>query len=204
MTRVDGRAPLRSVSGVLFDFDGLLADTAPVWRAAAAAVAPGWTEADDRSLHGLDTGAAMTRLSARAGREVTEDDILTAYRERFEQVRLMPGAAELVRSLEVPLAVATNSPTDLVAAQLEALGLRDAFVAVVGLAPPLAPKPAPDLYLEAARRLGLRPGECVALDDSPPGVLAAAAAGCRVIGVSAVTLPVARQVASLTELVGDL
>lgn len=189
--------------GVLFDFDGLLAETAPVWRAAAAAVAPGWTEADDRSLHGLDTGAAMTRLSARAGREITEADILGAYRERFDRVRLMPGAAELVRSLGVPLAVASNSPTDLVADQLAVLGLRDAFVAVVGLEPPLSPKPAPDLYEAAAARLGLRPGECVALDDSPPGVLAAATAGCRVIGVSAVALPVARQVASLTELVGS-
>ncbi|GLZ51481.1 HAD family phosphatase [Actinomycetospora sp. NBRC 106378] len=188
--------------GVLFDFDGLLADTYPVWRAASVAVVPTWTEEDERSLHGLDTETAMTRLSARAGREVTREEILGAYRERIDQVRLMPGAAELVRSLDLPLAVASNSPTDLVGEQLVALGLGDAFVAVVGLEPPLAPKPAPDLYEAAARRLGLLPGECVALDDSPAGVLAAASAGCRVIGVSAATLPVDRQVTSLTELVG--
>ncbi|WP_433802720.1 HAD family hydrolase [Actinomycetospora sp. CA-084318] len=187
--------------GVLFDFDGLLADTAPVWRAAAAAVAPGWTEVDDRALHGLDTDATLGRLGERAGREVTREEILAAYRARIDQVRLMPGAADLVRSLAVPLAVASNSPTDLVGEQLIALGLGDAFVAVVGLGAGMAPKPAPDVYEAAARRLGLLPGECVALDDSAPGVLAAATAGCRVIGVSTATLPVARQVASLTELV---
>jgi HAD superfamily hydrolase (TIGR01509 family) len=86
----------------------------------------------------------------------------------------------------MPLAVASNSPRVLVDLALASSGLADAFAAVVCGDEVEDLKPAPDIYLEAALRLGARPEETVALEDSPTGVAAARAAGMYVVGVPSV------------------
>jgi HAD superfamily hydrolase (TIGR01509 family) len=101
-----------------------------------------------------------------------------------EAVRL-PGAAELVASLSgrVPLAIASNTDRDLVLFALAAAGFDGAFGVVVSAEDVARPKPAPDIYFEACRRLGVRPSDSIALEDSPTGVAAAKAAGLAVIAV---------------------
>jgi HAD superfamily hydrolase (TIGR01509 family) len=98
-----------------------------------------------------------------------------------------PGALDLVERLRgagVPIAVASNSRREFVERTLSSVGLLGGpFQAVVSAEDVEHPKPAPDIYLEAARRLGAEPSRCAALEDSPTGVAAAAAAGMYVIGV---------------------
>ena len=101
-------------------------------------------------------------------------------------VEPMPGAVELIaelRGLGRPMAVASNSERRLVDLALNGTGLADSFGAVVAGDEVSNPKPAPDLYLEACRRLGASPRESVAVEDSPRGSAAARAAGVFVIGI---------------------
>jgi HAD superfamily hydrolase (TIGR01509 family) len=114
----------------------------------------------------------------------------------------LPGAVELVGALRgagVPVGVASNSPHVLVDASLRSAGLHEAFAAVVSAQDVARGKPAPDVYLEACRRLDADPAQSVALEDSPTGVEAARAAGLHVIGVPSlegVELPGAHTVAA--------
>jgi HAD superfamily hydrolase (TIGR01509 family) len=107
--------------------------------------------------------------------------------EALAGVEPRPGALELLERLigaGVPVAVASNSQREFVQRTLSSAGLLDGrFATVVSVEDVEHPKPAPDIYLEACRRLGAEPGACVALEDSPTGVAAAAAAGMYVIGV---------------------
>jgi beta-phosphoglucomutase-like phosphatase (HAD superfamily) len=121
--------------------------------------------------------------------------------EALAGVEPRPGALELLERLaeaDVPVAVASNSQREFVQRTLSGAGLiprarsRDGwvggdaygqFVSVVSVEDVEHPKPAPDIYLEACRRLGAEPRECAALEDSATGVAAARAAGMYVIGV---------------------
>jgi len=107
-----------------------------------------------------------------------------AYRENLP---LLPGAVDSVRDLAArwPLAVASSSPRSLIEAVLTSAGLRSAFAAVVSSEEVARGKPAPDVYLTAAERLGVQAAACVAIEDSSNGLRAAAAAGCRVIAIPA-------------------
>jgi beta-phosphoglucomutase-like phosphatase (HAD superfamily) len=97
----------------------------------------------------------------------------------------MPGALDLIAELRGrrPLAVASNSHRHLVDLAVGGSNLADAFDAIVASDEVPRPKPAPDLYLEACRRLGSSPEATVAIEDSPPGAAAARAAGLFVIGI---------------------
>ena len=105
--------------------------------------------------------------------------------EMAKGVRPLPGALELAEELRgsVPIAVASNSPREILAGALEAAGLSDAFDVVIGVDEVSEAKPAPDLYLTASERLGAPPAESIAVEDSPAGVAAARAAGLYVIGI---------------------
>jgi len=85
-----------------------------------------------------------------------------------------------------PVAVASNSPRSHLLAGLTRTGLADRFEAVIGVEDVAEPKPAPDLYLRACELLGAAPAGSLALEDSPPGVAAARAAGLYVVGVPSV------------------
>ena len=105
-------------------------------------------------------------------------------------VEAMVGARELLHELRergTPLGLVSNSPLAFVRRSLEIAGFEDRFDVVVSAHETAAPKPAPDPYLEACRRLGVEPGpQVVALEDSPTGVAAARAAGLTVIGVPSI------------------
>jgi len=111
-----------------------------------------------------------------------------AYRERLP---LLPGAAEAVRALEARwmLGLASSSNRKLIMLVLEQTGLVEAFSAVVSAEEVARGKPAPDVYLEAAARFAVAPGECVAVEDSSDGLRSAAAAGMVVVAVPNAAFP---------------
>jgi HAD superfamily hydrolase (TIGR01509 family) len=101
------------------------------------------------------------------------------------ELPLLPGAREAVRALAErwPLGLASSSNREIIDLVLELAGLTDAFAATVSSEEVARGKPAPDVYLEAARRLGVAPGDCAAVEDSTNGLRSAAAAGMTVIAL---------------------
>jgi len=171
-----------------------------------------WTPAVKEAMLGRSGTAAGETLAgfsgdppARAGALMDELNGRFADVLATRTVEPMPGAAALVARLAaaaLPLAVASNSPAHLVARVLDRVGLAPAFAHVVCAGPPLAPKPAPDVYATACAALGVPVARAVALEDSPTGVRAARAAGLYTIAVPSLGSGIGAhyEVASLNDL----
>jgi HAD superfamily hydrolase (TIGR01509 family) len=186
-------------AAVVFDNDGLLLDTESVWTRAEqdlfASRGLEFTPADKRELVGSSAalaGEVLARRLAEEGREAELIEELNALvvAELERGVEAMIGARDLLGRLRergTPIGVVSNSPLVFVLRSLELAGFEDHFDVVLSAHEVAAPKPAPDPYLEACRRLGVPAGpDVVALEDSPAGVAAARAAGLTVIGVPSV------------------
>ena len=184
-------------AGIVFDNDGLLLDTEPCWTRAETSVFERHGHAFDlqakRALVGTapETAArVLERLLDLPGRgkELSAELYALALEEIAAGAQPRPGAVELLGALDGrwPVAVASNSPRSHLLAGLERTGLADGFDVVLGVEEVGEPKPAPDLYLRACELLGVAPICSVALEDSPPGVAAARAAGLFVLGVPSV------------------
>jgi len=184
---------------VIFDNDGLLLDTESVWTRAEEDLferrGHEFTPADKLELVGSSAAIAGGILERRLGEpgragELIEElnELVVAELERG--VEAMVGARELLAALGergTPLALVSNSPIVFVRRSLQIVGLEDSFDVILSAHEVGAPKPAPDPYLEACRRLGIEPGPTVfALEDSPSGVAAAVAAGLTVIGIPSI------------------
>jgi HAD superfamily hydrolase (TIGR01509 family) len=183
-------------AGVVFDNDGLLLDTEDAWTRAEVTLferrGRQFTPEHKRSLIGSAHAQAAKKLEAMLqaageGETLMEELHELVMQEALAGVAPRPGALALLeRLLEsgTPIAVASNSRRDFVERTLSGAGLLDGrFDAVVTVEDIAHPKPAPDIYLEACRRLGAEPVECAALEDSQVGVTAAASARMYVIGV---------------------
>ena len=181
---------------VVFDNDGLLLDTESVWTRAEQDLFERrgieFTPEHKRELVGTSAeiaGAVLERRLNEPGRaaELIEELNALVVAELEHGVEAMVGARELLHSLRsrgTPIGLVSNSPLVFVRRSLEIAGFEDHFDVVLSAHEVAAPKPAPDPYLEACRRLGVEPGpSVVALEDSPTGVAAARAAGLTVIGV---------------------
>jgi HAD superfamily hydrolase (TIGR01509 family) len=184
-------------SGIVFDNDGLLLDTEPCWTRAETAVFERHGREFDldakRALVGTapETAArVLERLLELPGRgeELSAELYALALEEIATGAEPRPGAVDLLGTLggRWPVAVASNSPRSHLLAGLTRTGLAGRFDAVLGVEEVVEPKPAPDLYLRACELLGAMPTGSVALEDSPPGVAAARAAGLYVVGVPSV------------------
>ncbi|MFI5926395.1 HAD family hydrolase [Micromonospora sp. NPDC051543] len=182
------------VDAVVFDLDGVIVDSEPVWeevrRAYVAAHGGAWQPDTQRRLMGMSTGEWAHYLSGELGVRRTAaqvaDEVVREMAQRYtEHVPLIDGADDVVRRLAArwPLGLASSSPTRLIAAALEATGLTDAFGATLSTEETERGKPAPDVYLSVAQRLGVDPARCAAVEDSSNGVRSAAAAGMRVVAV---------------------
>ena len=184
---------------VVFDNDGLLLDTESVWTRAEQDLferrGREFTPADKRELVGTSAeiaGQVLERRLAEPGRaeELIEELNELVIAELEHGVEAMVGARELLHALKargMPIGLVSNSPLAFVRRSLEIAGFEDSFDVVVSGHETAAPKPAPDPYLEACRRLGVAAGpSVVALEDSPTGVAAARAAGLTVIGIPSV------------------
>ncbi len=181
---------------VVFDNDGLLLDTESVWTRAERDLFERrgleFTPKHKRELVGTSAEIAGGILESRLGEpgratELIEELNELVVAELEHGVEAMIGARELLHELKqrgTPLGLVSNSPLRFVQRSLEIVGFVDRFDVVLSAHEVPAPKPAPDPYLEACRRLGVEAGPAVvALEDSPTGVAAARAAGLTVIGI---------------------
>ena len=122
-----------------------------------------------------------------------------------EAVPVVPGAPEAVAraAARVPVAIASSAHPAVIRAALAATGLGAVFSAIVSSDDVPSGKPAPDVYLEAARRLGIDPGRCLVVEDSSNGVVAARAAGMHVVLVPNPSVPPGPEAAEVADLVVD-
>jgi HAD superfamily hydrolase (TIGR01509 family) len=182
------------VDAVVFDLDGVIVDSEPVWeqvrRAYVAEHGGEWQPDTQRRLMGMSTGEWADYLSGELGVDRPADRVATEVvdemaRRYREHVPLIPGADRVVRRLAAdwPLGLASSSPPRLIEVALTAAGLTDAFRFTLSTERVARGKPAPDVYLAVAERLGVVPAACVAVEDSSNGVRSAAAAGMRVVAV---------------------
>ena len=180
--------------GVVFDLDGVLVESEHLWEENwtrhAAAHDYVWLETDTATVQGMSVPEWSGYMAERIGRgrpeEIAEaviDGMIGAL--HGGRVDLLPGAPEMVAAAadRVPIAVASSAPRRLIAAVLEAPGLHQHFSAFVSSEEVPRGKPSPDVYLEAARRIGVLPTSCAAVEDSSNGIRAGAAAGMTVIAI---------------------
>lgn len=196
----------------MFDLDGVLLDSEQVWDGARRDFVE---EAGGRWRDGAST--AMLGMSAPEwSRYVAEElrvplppadidrevvrRVIARYREALP---VLPGAREAIERLGArwPLGLATSSNREVVDAVLEALGVADRFVATVSSEEVGRGKPAPDVYLEAARRMGVDPAAAAAIEDSSNGLRSASAAGMTVIAIPNPHFPPAPDALALADVV---
>lgn len=181
---------------MIYDLDGLLIDSEPCWRRAEMEVlsSVGVPLTPERALEttGLRLDEAVAYWAVRyPWTAVSHEEVVHRILQRVlallaEQVPLKAGVREslaAVRRVGLRVAVASSSPSRLIEGALERVGLRSEFEQVVSAEGERFGKPHPGVYLTAAKRLGVSPGECLALEDSVNGVLAATSAGMRCIAV---------------------
>lgn len=197
---------------VLWDMDGTLIDTEPYWIAEEYALVEAaggrWTEQDALDLVGQDLRVSARTILDRTPVTGTVDDVVHTLlagvvRRTREHMPWRPGARALLTELteaQVPSALVTMSWAPLADVLVERLP-EGAFAAVVTGDQVARGKPYPDPYLEAARRLGVEPSRCVAVEDSPTGAASATAAGVPTLvvphTVQVPSMPGARQLPSL-------
>ncbi|MGH3869812.1 MAG: HAD family hydrolase [Pseudonocardiaceae bacterium] len=191
---------------VIFDCDGLLVDTHGHWDRAYTALFTRYRvplrRADRRHLVGLGLERLGHALADLLDHPVPPGALAQQIRELVATntgagVVALPGARELVTALTGtrPLAITSNSPAEITRDYLQATGIPDTFDTIVGAGDADHPKPAPDLYQETCRRLGVPCSQVVVLEDSLIGVQAARAAGTIVFAIPnlAETHPVAHR-----------
>jgi HAD superfamily hydrolase (TIGR01509 family) len=184
------------MQAVIFDMDGLMLDTEPLaaraWTVAAAARRMRYDEAVNPRLVGRTFADCRTLILDHHGSDYPVDMLMDAWHEAYdaiverEGVALKPGLLELLDWLEaqhIDKGVATSTRRERARAKLEQTGLIARFSALVGGDEIAHGKPAPDIFLLAAKRLGRAPRDCLVLEDSPAGLEAALRAGMDAIVV---------------------
>jgi len=182
------------IEAVVFDLDGVIVDSEHVWeevRAAYTRESGGrYTERATRDMMGMSAPEWSAYMASELGVPGTPEEINAAVVERMlarygEAPPLIPGAVDAVRAIAKrwPVAIASSSNRELIDVVLAAAGLADVVRVAVSSEEVERGKPAPDVYLEAARRLGVDPSRCVAVEDSENGIRSAKAAGMSVVAI---------------------
>ncbi len=184
------------IEAVIFDMDGLLIDSEPLWRIAETramnAIGVPMVEEDGFLTMGLRTDEVVefwyarhpwTETSKREVEGAIVGNVIALIDERGEA---LPGAVEAVRAVRAAgyaVGLASSSAMEIIEAVLEKIGLRSDFAVLQSAEHEPYGKPHPAVYIECARRLGVPPANCLALEDSPAGVLAAKAAKMTCIAI---------------------
>jgi mannitol-1-/sugar-/sorbitol-6-/2-deoxyglucose-6-phosphatase len=207
MTRQLANSP---ITAVIFDMDGVLIDSEITWQQVreefAAQRGKQWTEDDHRHVMGSSTLHWANYMQARLVPDWTTEQVIdvirSAVRTTYERrLPLLPGAIEAVRTAASfgKVGLASGSETSLIDFVLEKSGLNKVFQVVVYGDTLERGKPAPDIYLEAARRLAVPPNQCVGIEDSANGIRSLHAAGMRIIAVPGEQFPLAPEILSLAD-----
>ncbi len=179
---------------VIFDMDGVLMDSEQLWNEAKEelVLARGghWRDDAPHAMMGMSSPEWSEYMHTELGVDLNAPEINREVVQRIEKLYrehlpLLPGAVDVVRSLHRrwPLALASSANREIIDFVLDAAGIAGEFSATVSSEEVQRGKPAPDVYLEAARRLGIAPERCVAIEDSSNGLRSAVAAGMAVIAM---------------------
>jgi HAD superfamily hydrolase (TIGR01509 family) len=182
------------IEAVVFDLDGVLVDSEHVWDEArkdlAAERGGRWHERASRDMMGMSSPEWSRYMHDEIGLPETPEEISAEVVRRLEEIYsrelpLVDGAREAVDRLAArwPLALASSSNRELIDLVLDLSGLALHFRVTVSSEEVARGKPAPDVYLEAARRLGVQPESCAAIEDSENGIRSAKAARMRVLAI---------------------
>lgn len=201
-----------AVEAIIFDMDGVLVDTEPYWLASrttfAARLGKSWTMDDQHHAMGRGTVEWAHVMRERLMIDMPIDEIIEQVRggvlERIAaRMPALPGALEAVHTAAsaCPVALASGSPTQVIHMVMGLTGLDRVFeVIVYGDEIPRG-KPEPDIYFEAARRLGIAPERCLGIEDSANGLRALRAAGMKVMAVPSPGFTPAPEVLALADIV---
>ena len=187
LPRVDIVFPTRRFGGYIFDCDGTIADTMPLhfraWTRAMEELGGKFPEELFYAWGGKPTDVIVGQLNAKFGLSLDVEKTVRRkedyYLAMVAEVTPVQPVLDYAKSIHgtAPMAIASGGHHELVDATLAALGITELFDAVVCVEDYVHGKPAPDPFLEAARRLGVPAGDCVVFEDSPTGIEAAEAAG---------------------------
>jgi HAD superfamily hydrolase (TIGR01509 family) len=183
-----------AINAVLFDLDGVLIDSEPVWeevrRGLVSELGGHWQPDTQKRLMGMSTAEWSRYLSVELGvgmpPDVVADEVIRRMGERYSQaLPLLPGAVDAVWRLvrRWCLGLASSSPTKLIEVVLGRAGLTECFEAAISTEDVAHGKPAPDVYVAVATQLEVPCDQCAAIEDSSNGLKAARAAGMRVIAI---------------------
>ena len=182
------------IDAVVFDLDGVIVDSEQVWdevrEAYTREVGGTYTDEATRSMMGMSS-TEWSRYMAEALRvpgtpaEINEAIVARMLERYGEEPPLIPGAVDAVRRIAAgwPLAVASSSNPELIEVVLRSARLEELFPVTVSSQEVACGKPAPDVYLEAAAKLGVEAVRCAAVEDSHNGIRSAKAAGMRVVAI---------------------
>jgi HAD superfamily hydrolase (TIGR01509 family) len=199
-----------AIEAVVFDLDGVLVDSEHVWDAARKELAAGegrpWPEQASRDMMGMSSLEWSRYMHEVVGLPEPPEEISAKVVLRLEEIYrrelpLIDGAVEAVERLAErwPLGLASSSNRELIDLVLELSGLARHFLATVSSEEVPRGKPAPDVYLEAARRLGVSPARCAAVEDSENGIRSAKSAGMRVLAIPNPRYPPAEDALALAD-----
>ena len=202
------------IHAVVFDLDGVLIDSEHVWdevREGLARERGGrWHERAQEDMMGMSSTEWSRYMHdviglAEAPEEIDAEVVRRMQARYAQELPLIDGAIEAVRRVasSFRLAVASSSNRPLIDAVLEQSGLAALFEATVSSEEVARGKPAPDVFLEAARRLGVPPERCAAIEDSANGIRAARAAGMRVVAIPNHRYPPPADALALADVVLD-
>jgi HAD superfamily hydrolase (TIGR01509 family) len=183
-------------AAVVFDNDGTFLETESVWSRAEAELFArrGLSFLAEHKLELIGTSFAHASVALEGfldepgnGTAILAELVELVHLELDGDVPVMPGAAQLVRALRaegIAVGMATNAARGFAEKALGRAGHADTFPVLMTADDVSLPKPAPEIYVAAATALGVDPGDCVAVEDSPTGVSSALAAGMTVLGVT--------------------
>jgi len=199
------------IEAVVFDLDGVLVDSEQVWDAArrdvVAAHGGAWKDSATRDMLGMSSPEWSRYVAEELGVALTPEEVNAAVLEAMlvqyeRELPLLPGAREAVFRLAErwPLGLASSSNREIIDLVLEHMGVTEQFAATVSSEEVDRGKPAPDVYLEAARRMGYDGAACAAIEDSENGLRSAHSAGMRVIAIPNPHFPPAQDALALADL----
>jgi HAD superfamily hydrolase (TIGR01509 family) len=202
------------IEAVVFDLDGVIVDSEQVWddvrERYTNEVGGTYTESAARDMMGMSSHEWSRYMAERLGVPGTPEEINAEIVRRMlarygEAPPLIPGAVEAVRRVATrwPLAIASSSNPELITVVVAAAGLDDLFPVRVSSQEVARGKPSPDVYLEAARRLGVAAVDCGAVEDSHNGIRSAKAAGMFVVAVPNPHYPPDREAMAQADVVLD-